>query len=99
MPIAVDMLFIDADHAKDSVLRDFFGILPFVSQHGLILLHDTHPKSVDYLDPQYCNDAYKAIEELSKRMDQFEMMTIPLHPGLTLCRKRTSQLSWLEQPT
>lgn len=95
-PMLIDMLFIDADHSKGAVLRDFWNFFPFVSRHGLIILHDTHPKNIDYTQPGYCSDAYKAVEELSRHTDQFEIMTIPVHPGLTLCRKRTTQLSWME---
>jgi predicted O-methyltransferase YrrM len=95
-PMSIDMLFIDADHSKEAVLRDFWNFFPFVSRHELIILHDTFPKNIDYTQPGFCADAYKAIEELSKYTDKFEMMTIPVHPGLTLCRKRITQLSWLE---
>jgi len=96
-PITIDMLFIDADHSKEAVLRDFWNFFPFVSRHGLILLHDTHPKNIEFAQPsRYCCDAYKAVEELSRSTDKFEMMTIPVHPGLTLCRKRTTQLSWMD---
>ncbi len=94
--ISIDMLFIDADHSKGAVLQDFWNFFPFVSPHGLTILHDTHPKNIDYTQPGYCADAYKAVEELSRHTDKLEMMTIPMHPGLTLCRKRTTQLSWME---
>ncbi|MBI1938134.1 MAG: FkbM family methyltransferase [Ignavibacteriales bacterium] len=93
-PISIDMLFIDADHSKESVLKDFWNFFPYVKDHGLILLHDTHPKNLQYTDKGYCGDAYLVIEELKKHNDEFEMMTIPIHPGLTLIRKRKTQLSW-----
>lgn len=93
-PISIDMLFIDADHSKESVLKDFWNFFPFVNDHGLILLHDTHPKNLQYTDKGYCGDAYLVIEELKKHSDEFEMMTIPIHPGLTLIRKRKTQLLW-----
>lgn len=95
-PMKIDMLFIDADHSKGAVLKDFWNFFPFVSLQGLIILHDSHPKNIEYTQPGYCGDAYKAVEELSANTDKFELMTIPVHPGLTLCRKRTTQLSWME---
>jgi hypothetical protein len=95
-PVAIDTLFIDADHSKEAVLRDFWNFFAFVSPHGLIIQHDTHPKNSDYTQPGYCRDAYKAIEELSRRTDEFEMMTIPVHPGPTVCRKRTGHFLWME---
>ena len=96
-PIVIDMLFIDADHCKESVVRDFRDYLPFVRPHGLILVHDTHPGDASLLDPGWCGDAYLAIDELQRDARDYEMMTIPASPGLTLCRKRTSQLSWAEE--
>lgn len=96
-PIAIDMLFIDADHCRESVVRDFRDYLPFVRPHGLILLHDTHPGDASLLDKGWCSDAYLAIDELQRGAGDYEMMTIPISPGLTLCRKRTSQLSWAEE--
>ncbi len=93
-PFSIDMLFIDADHSKESVLKDFWNFFPYVNDHGIILLHDTHPKNLQYTDKGYCGDAYLVIEELKKHSDEFEMMTIPIHPGLTLIRKRKTQLSW-----
>ena len=96
MAVPIDMILIDANHAKDAVLKDFWNFFPFVSQHGIILLHDTHPGSVEMAQPGLCCDAYRAIEELSRRGGDFELMTIPVHPGLTLCRKRTTQVSWAE---
>lgn len=96
-PIAIDMLFIDADHSSGQVLKDFWNFFPFVSWHGLILLHDTHPKSMEFTQAGHCLDAYKAVEELSRHTEEFEIMTIPVHPGLTLCRKRIRQLSWMER--
>ena len=95
-PVSIDMLFIDADHCRESVVRDFRDYFPFVRPHGLILLHDTHPGDASFIDPRLCGDAYLAIEELQSDDSSYEMMTIPVSPGLTLCRKRTSQLSWTE---
>ncbi|MDO9399733.1 MAG: class I SAM-dependent methyltransferase [bacterium] len=87
-PIKVDLLFIDANHSKESVLNDFQNYFPFISNQGIILFHDTYPKNKFYTQKGYCGDCYKAIEKLSKYTDKYEMMTIPVHPGLTLCRKK-----------
>jgi len=91
------MIFIDADHSQAAVEEEFWNFFPFVAPHGLILLHDTHPIDEAATIPARCGDAYKTIERLSKQTDQFEMVTLPLHPGLTLCRKRTTQLAWQER--
>jgi predicted O-methyltransferase YrrM len=96
-PIEIDMLFIDADHSEAAVLDDFNNFIPFVKPHGLILLHDGHPKDEQSMGSGYCGDGWKAIEELSRNAPEYEMVTIPVHPGLTICRKRKKQLAWQER--
>lgn len=96
-PIKIDMLFIDADHSKESVEADFLAFFPYVVPHGIIIFHDSHPKNQEWTVPHYCGDGYLAVEKLSKHIEEYEMMTIPFHPGLTLCRKRKQQISWLEE--
>lgn len=96
-PLLIDLLFIDADHSEAAVESDFKGVFNFVAPHGLILLHDTHPLDERATSQERCGDGYKAVARLSARTEQYEMMTLPKHPGLTLCRKRTQQLSWQEQ--
>lgn len=94
--LMIDMLFIDADHSQEAVLQDFKAYLPFVAPHGLILLHDVHPGSDELIHPAWCGTAYLAAQELSHHSDEYEMMTIPISPGLAICRKRSLQLSWHE---
>jgi len=94
--LMIDMLFIDADHSQEAVLNDFRAYLPYVAPHGLILLHDVHPGNEDLIHPAWCGTAYQAVDELSKYSDEYEMMTIPVSPGLAICRKRKAQLSWQE---
>ena len=94
-PIEIDLLFIDADHSREAVLNDFKAFFPFVADNGMILLHDGYPFSREMTNSGNCDTAYQAIWELSQNNKEWEMMTLPLPPGLTLCRKRTKQLSWL----
>ncbi|WP_407310676.1 class I SAM-dependent methyltransferase [Desulfosporosinus sp. SB140] len=95
--LQINMLFIDADHSKDAVLQDFKDFFPYVAPHGLILLHDTHPGNEQMMQPEWCGTAYQAMGELLKETgESYELMTIPVSPGLTICRKRLTQLSWQE---
>lgn len=93
-PIVIDLLFIDANHSKESVLEDFNNFFPFIADQGIILLHDGYPKNKEYSSKGYCGDAFLTIEKLSKETDEYEMMTIPMHPGVTICRKRLRHLPW-----
>ena len=92
-----DFIFIDADHSEQAVQGDFSHYVQLLRSHGLILLHDTHPIDQAATSQERCGDGYWAIDRFSRQTDEWEMMTIPLHPGLTLCRKRTTQLSWQEK--
>ena len=92
-----DFIFIDADHSRQAVRSDFMNYVGLLRPHGLLLLHDTHPIDQAATDNARCGDGYISIEEFSRQTEQWEMMTIPLHPGLTLCRRRTHQLKWMEK--
>jgi len=95
-PMPIDLLFIDADHSEEWVKKDFDAFFPYISDQGMILLHDGYPKNEEQTSSGYCGDGYKAIEKLTKKAAEagYEMMTIPVHPGLTLCRKRSKHLAW-----
>lgn len=92
-----DLIFIDADHSKKAVAADFSNYFQLLRPHGMLLLHDTHPIDMAATDQERCGDGYLSIDELSRLTTDWEMVTIPVHPGLTVCRKRTTQLSWQEQ--
>lgn len=93
-PVDIDFVFIDADHSAVAVEADFNMIFPFVKNNGLILLHDSYPESELYTQKTYCGDGYKAIEKLGRVNFEYEMVTIPIPPGLTICRKRLKQVDW-----
>lgn len=95
-PILIDLLFIDADHSKESVLSDFWNFFPYVKDDGVILLHDTYPKNQHYTDKGLCGDAYRAIDQLKEHSSEFELMTVPIPPGLTIVRKRKRQVPWID---
>ena len=80
-----DFVFIDADHSADAVRADFGGIWPFVSSEGIVCLHDTNPGTVADTAPGLCGDSWKTARRLSV---DFEAVTLPYHPGLTIIRKR-----------
>jgi predicted O-methyltransferase YrrM len=89
-----DFIFIDGDHSKEAVEADFFGAFNVLNDNGIMLLHDTYPLNIAATARDRCDDGYQTIDKLSRLADQWEMMTIPIHPGLTLCRKRIKQVSW-----
>jgi predicted O-methyltransferase YrrM len=80
-----DCVFIDANHSAQSVREDFGGILPYVSPEGLILLHDSNPETEADCQPGYCGDAWRFVRSLTV---DFECVTLPFHPGITIVRNR-----------
>lgn len=87
--IAIDMLFIDADHSFEAVLKDFYGYWPYIKPNGLVLLHDSFPESELHINDGYSGTCYKAIQEIKRnRTNDIEIITIPYPPGLTIVRKK-----------
>lgn len=84
----VDLIFIDADHSKESVLTDVGNFLPWLRPDvGLMVLHDTWPLSREKISPQYSGDCYLAPKTLKKMYSDLEILTLPFLCGLTLIRK------------
>jgi predicted O-methyltransferase YrrM len=49
----VDLAIIDACHDPEYVLNDFRKVLPFLSERGVVMLHDTHPSMRKHLIASY----------------------------------------------
>lgn len=94
----IDFLFIDANHDKDQVLKDFNNFSIFVREGtGIIAMHDTHPMFPELLSKKMCSNAHEAVWEIrtNPKYKNFEVFTIPgPYAGLTLIRKSKKQLSW-----
>lgn len=86
--IKIDLLFIDADHSKEMVLKDFFLYLPFLNKNGIIFLHDSYPLDLAHTDEGYSGTCYLAIEEIKLyNKNEIELITLPFPPGITVVRK------------
>jgi len=98
----IDVLFIDADHSKEGVLKDFKNLAPLVKEGtGIILFHDTYPVNEMLMKDGYCSNAWEAIDEIRTKEKDYEVFTFPgPWAGLTLMRKRGGkQLHWYTKPT
>lgn len=97
----IDVLFIDADHRKESVLKDFQNLAPFVKEGtGIIIFHDTYPVNETLMKDGYCSNAWEAIEEIRNSEKDYEIFTFPgPWAGLTIMRKRGGKhLHWYTKP-
>lgn len=83
-----DIILIDGDHNFEQVKKDFNNSLKILNQFGIILLHDTDPMINELTETQYCGDAYKIIDYISKKKD-LNIITLPIHEsGLTLVMRK-----------
>lgn len=81
-----DMIFIDANHDIDFVVKDFENAIKFLNHNGTILLHDTDPENETLLPSHFCSDSYKFREMYA---DKYEMVTLPSdNCGLTILRNK-----------
>lgn len=83
-----DAVFIDGEHEASTVLAQFDGIWPHVSDDGLVFIHDCNPETVKDTEPGLCGDAWKASNTLLAEQGH-EGIVLPYHPGLMIIRKRT----------
>jgi hypothetical protein len=54
-----DLVFIDADHEKNQVFKDFCNSYNHLSDNGIILLHDINPIDESNIDPTRLGNAYE----------------------------------------
>lgn len=90
-----DAVFIDADHSHGQSLKDFMNVKDRVIEDGFIFFHDTYPYDESMFNPQLCNDVYKTALHIKQNyIDDFEIVTLPFNPGLTIVKKinRNKQL-------
>ncbi len=85
----VDIVFIDADHNIKSVIRDFENSLKILNRLGIIFIHDTDPKSKEFIKRNRCNDAYKIISYIEKKHPSLNIVTLPIsEAGLSMVMRK-----------
>lgn len=83
-----DVVFIDADHSHEQSMKDFLNVKDRVIDDGFILFHDTYPWDWSMTDKGLCDNVYKtALYIKQKLVDEFEIVTLPINPGVTICKK------------
>ena len=85
-----DLVFIDANHDQKAVFEDFASAAKLTEQHGLILLHDTWPKNRAFSSQNFCGDAFIAVSRIRESFPEWHCVTLPIHPGLTICQRVSS---------
>ena len=94
--IKFDMIFIDACHSHVATYQDFLNAKNHINEDGYIFFHDCYPFSSYWTTPTLCGDGYKTSEKIRKHHNNdFEILTIPVNPGISVARKCSKQLYWL----
>lgn len=61
-----DLIFIDANHDAEQVLKDYNSSVSRLASGGVIILHDCYPPTEEYCEPRFCSDSYKILEALAR---------------------------------
>jgi predicted O-methyltransferase YrrM len=73
-----DLIFIDANHDIEYVVKDFENSLKVLNPNGIIILDDTDPL-YEYLTSQSrCGDAYKIKDHIRKNHYELDIVTLPI---------------------
>jgi hypothetical protein len=93
----IDLIFIDADHQVESVVSDFENIEPAMAINGIVLFHDTFPGTEQMASPLFCGNGFLAFTILRKKFKNWDFVTIPVHPGLTIGSRKDIFPDWYQK--
>jgi hypothetical protein len=71
-----DIIFIDADHEKTQVMKDFINSLEHLNDNGTIIMDDINPFTEELTRPEYCHNAWEVFAELRKHRNDLDMFAI-----------------------
>lgn len=71
--VKFDVIFIDADHSVEAVFADYNNCVKHLADHGILLIHDLVPPTLDHTERPRCDDGYKFLRYL---FDYSELTTI-----------------------
>jgi predicted O-methyltransferase YrrM len=94
--LQLEMVFIDACHSHEATYRDFLNVKEHLVNDGIIFMHDMYPKDKESTDAGLSGDCYKTAEKIRlEHNNEFEIITIPVEPGISMLRKVNRQVDWL----
>jgi len=84
-----DIIFIDANHDYEYVVRDFNNAVKHANKW--VLLHDMIPRSKKFTQPKFCSDSFRVLQYLITETD-FEIYTMNNNFGLTFVRMPAAKI-------
>lgn len=74
-----DVIYIDACHNIDYVVRDWNNSINHLSINGIIFTHDMIPPSEEWTKPQYCGTSFKLLNHIviNNLMDNTYLVSHP----------------------
>lgn len=87
----LDLIFIDACHQFSFVKEDFENALKVLNPQGLIMLHDTNPKSSDLISEEnkWCGNAYLMNKYLEEKHPELLFVTLPVaNEGISIVHRK-----------
>lgn len=85
-----DIIFIDANHDYEYVIRDFNNAIKHANKW--VLIHDMIPKSAKFTQSKFCSDSFRVLQYLIKETD-FEIYTMNNNFGLTFVRMPATNIT------
>lgn len=85
-----DIIFIDANHDYEYVIRDFNNAVDHATEW--ILIHDMVPRSAKFTKSKYCSDSFRVLQYLITETD-FEIYTMDNNFGLTFVKMPAGKIN------
>lgn len=80
-----DIVYIDACHERDFVVRDFNNTLRHLTPGGIVLVHDLIPDTERFTAPHFCGDGYVVLAHiLTNQSEDYHMYSLNSDYGLTV---------------
>lgn len=90
-----DLVFIDADHEKNQVFKDFCNSYENLSEDGIILLHDINPIDKSNIHPHSLGNAYEfwidLVEKYGKNCHVFVAFSEEMEGSIGIFFKKGSE--------
>jgi hypothetical protein len=82
-----ELVFVDADHRREQVIKDLYGVEAICAENCIVVIHDTFPPGIEFTTDVDCSNSY-----LVPPLLPWEHVTLPVPPGVTLCRMKPRSL-------